>query len=66
MQYDVIKFFQKEEFFWDKNTLEWKIRSVGLGLMRQQDVAKRGGLEPKVIMFSKYVLNCGDAVKKLM
>ena len=33
--------------------------------MREQNVAKGGGLEPKV-MFSKYELNWGRAVKRLM
>ena len=41
---------------WDKNILEWKIRSLGPGLVRKQDVAKGEGLEPKVNIF-KYVLN---------
>ena len=27
----------------DKNILEWKIRTLGPGLVRKQDVAKRGG-----------------------
>ena len=40
--------FKKREIFWDKNILEWKIRSLRSGLVRKKDVAKRGGLEPKV------------------
>ena len=34
------------------------------GLARYQDFAKRGGLEPKVKMFSQYVLNWGGVVSK--
>ena len=50
------KFSNGEVFLWDKNILEWKIRSLVPGLARKQDVAKGGGLEPKVNVF-KYVLN---------
>ena len=39
---------------WDENILEWKIRSLRPGLARKQDVAKGGGLEPKVNVY-KYV-----------
>ena len=36
------------------------------GLARYQDFAKRGGLEPKVKMFSQYVLNWEWVVSKLV
>ena len=49
------KIFKWRGLLWDKYILEWKIRSLGPGLARKQDVAK-GGLEPKVDVF-KYVLN---------
>ena len=51
MQYDVIRNFLKKEFLWDRNILEWKIRSLGPGLVRKQDVCKRVGLELKVNVF---------------
>ena len=38
---------------------------MGPRLVRKQDVAREGELEPKGI-FLKYVLNCGGAMKKLM
>ena len=50
------KFFKRRDVLWDKNILEWKIRSLGPGLARKQDVAKGGGLKPKVNVF-EYVLN---------
>ena len=51
MEYDVIKNFQKEGLFTEQNILEWKIRSLGLGLVRKWDVAKEGELSQK-LMFS--------------
>ena len=47
------KFFKKGDFLWDK--ICWKIRSLGPGLVRKQDVAKDGGPEANLII-SKYVL----------
>ena len=41
---------------WDKNILKWKIRSLGSGLARKQDVGKGVVVEPKVKVF-KSVLN---------
>ena len=49
----------------NKNILEWKIRSLGSGLMGKQDVAKRGRLEPKVNVFKiSFKFYRGGAVKK--
>ena len=39
------------DFLWDKNTLEWKIGSLWPRLVRKQDLAKGGRLEPKVNVF---------------
>ena len=52
-----------------EDILEWKIRSLGPGLVRKQHVAKRVGLEPKVNVFNVPVcvkFYCGSAVKKLI
>ena len=57
------KIFKRRDFLWDKNTLEWKIRSLGRCVNRM--LLKRKDWNQK-FMFSKYVLNCGGAVKKLM
>ena len=35
--------FKGEDFIWDKNILQWKIRSLEPGLVRKLDVAKEGG-----------------------
>ena len=43
--------FKSRDFLWDKNTVEWKIRSLGPWLVLQQDVAQVRGLEPKVNVF---------------
>ena len=56
MQYHVIRNFQKEGLFIGQNILEWKIRNLGPGLVRKQDVAKGEDLNQK-LMFSKRVLN---------
>ena len=53
MKYDDIINFQKEGFFMGKNTLEWKVRSLGLRLVRKQDVVEVN----QKLMFSKYLLN---------
>ena len=53
-------------FLWDKNILEWKITSVGRWLVCKQKVAIKGKDLNQKLMFSKYVLNCDGAVKKLM
>ena len=53
MKYDDIINFQKEGFFIGKNTLEWKVRSLGLRLVRKQDVVEVN----QKLMFSKYLLN---------
>ena len=59
--------FRRRDFLWNKNILEWKIRSLGPGLVRKQDVAKGGGLEPKVNVFKIGVkFYCGGSVKKLL
>ena len=42
------KLSKGEIFLCDKNTLEWKIRSLGVRLVRKHDVAEEGRLEPKV------------------
>ena len=55
-QYAVIRCFQKERLFMRQKYLERKIRSLGLGLVRKQNVAKEGGLELKVNVL-KYMLN---------
>ena len=50
-----------------QSILEWKIRSLGLGLVHKQDIAKGRGLELKVNVFKICVkFYCGGAVKKLM
>ena len=52
--------FTRRDILWDKDILEWKIRSLGFGLVRKQDVAKGGGLEPKVYLFKVSVkFYCG-------
>ena len=62
-----LEIFKRRDFLWDKNILEWKIRNVGLDLVRKQDVAKGGELEPKTNVFKICVkFYCGGAVKKLM
>ena len=43
--------FKRRDFLWNKNILEWKIRSLGTGLARKQDVAKGVGVKPKVNVF---------------
>ena len=54
--------FTRRDFLWDKDILEWKIRSLGFRLVRKQDVAKGGGLEPKVYLFKVSVkFYCGGA-----
>ena len=50
MPYDIIKLF-KRDFYTEKNTLEWKITSLGLQLVHKQDVAKGERLEPKANVF---------------
>ena len=63
------KIFKRRDFLWDKNILEWKIRSLEPGLERKQDfaIAKEEGLEPKVYVFKICVkFCCGGAVKKLL
>ena len=42
---------KNRDFLWDKNTLEWKIRSLWPKLVRKQNLAKGGRLEPKVNVF---------------
>ena len=51
MHYDVAINFQMEGLFWDKNTLEWMVRSLGLRFVLKQDVAEGRGFEPKVNVF---------------
>ena len=59
------KIFKRSDFLWDKNISESKIRSLGPGLVRKQDVAKGGRLDPKVNVFKICVKFCsGGAVKK--
>ena len=41
-------FFEKRDFLWDKDTLEWKTRNSGPVLACNLDFAKEKGLEPKV------------------
>ena len=42
------KIFKRRDFLWDKNTLEWKIRSLGSELERKHNVAKRKDLNQKL------------------
>ena len=59
--------FKKRDILWDKSILEWKIRSLGPALVLKQDVAKGGGLKPKVNVFKICVkIYRGGAVEKLM
>ena len=61
------KNFKRRGCLWDKNILESKIRSLGPGLVRRQDVVQDGELERKVNVFKICVkFYCGSAVKKLM
>ena len=49
--------FKKRDFLWDKNIIEWKIRSLGPGLLCKQTLAIGGGLKPKVNVFKMcYIL----------
>ena len=51
-----LEILKQRGFLWDQIILEWKIRSLGPGLTREQNVVKGGGVKPKVNVI-KYVLN---------
>ena len=46
-----LKIFKRRDFLWDKNTIKWKTKSMWLGLVRKQDVAKAGRIKPKINVF---------------
>ena len=53
MQFDVIKIFQKKEFFMGQKYLRMKDQKPGAWIVRKQDGSKGEGLEPKVNVFKR-------------
>ena len=59
------KFFKNKDFLWDKNTVEWIMRSRGLGWHVTWILLKRKDLNIKLIRFLKSS-KLGDVVSKLV
>ena len=56
-------FFEKKDFLWDKDIIEWRIRSWGLGWYGTWSLLKDEALNQKLKRFSK-LSKLGDVVSK--